>query len=152
MMISSVHKINEPCYVDTIIERKRMKMEIDCGSAESVISEQQFNRNFGHLKVKSCNKRLVVIDGKRLNILGKTDVNVQLNGNQQKLSLVILQCSNDFVPLLGRTWLDVFYTGWRKTFTKPSNDSVHAVKEEEAMDDIMSVTGWQNDFSTQASA
>ncbi|XP_062540957.1 uncharacterized protein LOC134208995 [Armigeres subalbatus] len=64
MMIASVNKISEPCYVETIIEKKRITMEIDSGSAESVISENMYMRCFKNLPLESCNKRLVVIDGK----------------------------------------------------------------------------------------
>ncbi|XP_055605241.1 uncharacterized protein LOC129753443 [Uranotaenia lowii] len=44
--IGSKPRSNGPCYVETLIENKRLTMEVDCGSAESVISEELFFRNF----------------------------------------------------------------------------------------------------------
>lgn len=60
MMISSVNRINEACYVEVFVERSKLTMEIDCGSAETVISEGLFLRNFKHCKLLPCDKKLAV--------------------------------------------------------------------------------------------
>lgn len=120
MMISAVKKNNEPCFVEVMADKKRLTMEIDCGSGESVISESLYLRIFRNYPLEHCNKKLVVIDGKRLIILGTVFVPVQIGSIHKKLSLIVLQCDNEFVPLMGRTWLDVFYEGWRNTFARPS--------------------------------
>lgn len=140
MMVSTLKNINEPCYVEVLIEQKRLTMEIDCGSAETVISEELFKISFSHLEIESCKKKLVVIDGKKLNVVGKTEVSVQLEGNTKFLSLVILNCKINFIPLMGRTWLDVFYAGWRDIFTKPkmSAGRIDMIKKEQVIDDIKS--------------
>ena len=153
MMISAVNKINEPCYVEVLADRRRLTMEIDCGSAESVISESLFLRNFSAHSLKPCNKKLVVIDGKRLAILGKVFVPVQVGDiNAQELSLVVLQCDNDFVPLMGRTWLDVFYKGRRNTFARPttSTERINALTEDETIDDVKHFPRWQDRVGAQA--
>ncbi|XP_062565572.1 uncharacterized protein LOC134227890 [Armigeres subalbatus] len=118
LMIAARSRVNEPCYVNAIIQQKGMIMEVDCGSAESVISEALFSKSFSRYPIEKNRKRLYVIDGNRLNILGKVRVTVQLNGLVEKLDLIILQCEKDFVPLMGRSWLDIFFNGWRNTFTK----------------------------------
>ncbi|XP_062707345.1 uncharacterized protein LOC134287972 [Aedes albopictus] len=119
LMISSVNKISDPCYVEALVNRTRLTMEIDCGSAESVIPEELYLRNFASCELQHCNKKLVVIDGNKLKVVGRIFVEVQLAGNQKQLSMVVLRCKNDFIPLVGRTWLDEFYAGWRNTFTNP---------------------------------
>ncbi|XP_055594646.1 uncharacterized protein LOC129745545 [Uranotaenia lowii] len=151
MKIASINKINEPCYIDVLVENKFIKMELDCGSAESVISEKQYLKYFKFLSLKQCSKRLVVIDGKRLNILGRVDALVILNGSQHRLSLVILRCDNDFVPLMGRSWMDVFYAGWRDTFIKPqmSDETIHALKDMEMVEEIKSFPGRTSHFGAQ---
>lgn len=140
LLISAVNKINTPCYVDLKIQNKRITMEIDCGSAESVISESLFLRNFKSIPVKACNKNLVVIDGKKLKVLGKVEVSVQLGESYGKLSLVILRCENDFVPLMGRTWLDIFYAGWRDVFVRPTTttDYIKAINDDDKVTDLKS--------------
>lgn len=144
LMISSVNKISEPCYVEPKVERKYLKMEIDCGSAESVISEKAFLREFKHCMLEKCSKLLVVIDGNRLKVLGKFTVLVQLNKIQHYLQLVVLSCDNDFVPLLGRSWLDVFYPTWRSTFLKPALQvgRIDADKEGKIVNDIKNFSRW----------
>lgn len=131
--MSSVNKINQPCYVEAVVENKSFNMEIDCGSAESVISEELFLRSFKNYCLERCNKRLVVIDGKRLQVLGKADVLVQLNGLKQRLPLIVLRCDNDFVPLMGRSWLDVFFGTWRQAFTQTMT-RIHSLQNEELVD------------------
>ncbi|XP_062709597.1 uncharacterized protein LOC109408458 [Aedes albopictus] len=118
MMISSINRINEACHVKVLVEKHTLTMEIDCGSAETVISEEFFLRNFGQRQLLPCNKKLAVIDGKRLKVLGKISVSVQLKGKLQQLHMIVLRCDNDFTPLMGRTWLDCFYAGWRNVFFK----------------------------------
>lgn len=71
LMISSVNKINDPCYVEVLINRKRLTMEIDCGSAESVIPEELYLQNFKNCELQHCNKKLVVFDGNKLKVVGK---------------------------------------------------------------------------------
>ncbi|XP_062551171.1 uncharacterized protein LOC134216248 [Armigeres subalbatus] len=158
MMISAKTKMNEPCYVEAVVERRRVTMEIDCGSAESVISESLFLRNFKNCRIENSNKKLYVIDGNRLNILGKVKVSVQLNGIVGEMYLIVLQGTKEFVPLMGRSWLDLFYMGWRNTFsglTKPCqriNSMAMETVREEAIVDIKYLAGRSNNFGTQTSA
>lgn len=133
LMISSVNRVNEPCFVETLIENRRITMEVDCGSAASVISEEMFLRNFRNYQLLDCNKKLAVIDGKRLKVLGKIQVFVQLGNKRHQLYLVVLKCDNDFVPLMGRTWMDCFYDGWRNVFSRP-NAIVNSIRKQDDED------------------
>lgn len=42
MMISSINRVSEAGHVDVLVDKIALKMEIDCGSAETVISEKYF--------------------------------------------------------------------------------------------------------------
>ncbi|XP_062541993.1 uncharacterized protein K02A2.6-like [Armigeres subalbatus] len=138
MMIASKRRANEPCLAELIVEDKKTTMEVDCGSAESVISEELYRRNFKNCPLEACNKRLFVIDGNRLDVLGKVRVSVRMKGIIKKLFMVVLRCDKDFVPLMGRTWLDCFYDGWRNTFSGTSVQRVNALTEDETVDRIKS--------------
>ncbi|XP_062714970.1 uncharacterized protein LOC134291352 isoform X2 [Aedes albopictus] len=146
LMISSVNKISDPCYVEVLINRKRLTMEIDCGSAESVISEELYLRNFASCELQRCNKKLVVIDGNKLKVVGKICVDVQLAGNRKQLTMVVLRCNNDFIPLVGRTWLDEFYSGWRNTFTNPplTVGNIDVADEQTVIDEVKNFS-WGKD-------
>ncbi|XP_062710511.1 uncharacterized protein K02A2.6-like isoform X1 [Aedes albopictus] len=139
MMIAARSKVNEPCYTEAIVQGRRMTLEVDCGSAESVISEALYTRYFSKFPIEQSRKRLYVIDGNRLSILGKVKVSVQLNGLVEDLYLIVLQCDKDFVPLMGRSWLDVFFSGWRNAFAGPvvTNQFVNALTVDGAREDAV---------------
>ncbi|XP_062535711.1 uncharacterized protein LOC134204921 [Armigeres subalbatus] len=151
MMISSINRINEACHVKVFVEKSVLMMEIDCGSAETVISEELFLRNFEHSKLSSCNKKLAVIDGKRLKVLGKISVSVQLKGKKQQLFMIVLRCDNDFIPLMGRTWLDCFYAGWRDIFSNPriKDEGIYKLEEESVIEELKNIARRKVDCGTQ---
>ncbi|XP_062709347.1 uncharacterized protein K02A2.6-like [Aedes albopictus] len=117
LMISTVNKINEPCMIKAKVQNCMLKMEIDSGSAVSVISEADCRKFFNAIPIRSSSRQLIVVDGARLRITGEISIQVELNGSIAKQKLVVLQCSNSFVPLIGRSWLDCFFPGWRSGFT-----------------------------------
>ena len=110
-------KVNDPVFVLTLINGKEFRMEIDTGSAVSVLSEQMYYDNFRHLTLQKCNKKLTVVNGDSLNILGYVTVRVFINNLTSIVFLVILKGGNKFAPLIGRDWLDVFFKGWRRKFS-----------------------------------
>ncbi|XP_055630853.1 uncharacterized protein LOC129771338 [Toxorhynchites rutilus septentrionalis] len=110
-------------------------MEIDSGSAVSVISEANCRRYFKGIPMCSSSRQLVVVDGARLKILGEIYVQVELNGRVAQQKLVVLKCSNIFVPLIGRSWLDCFFPGWRSCFTNTA--LVNSLNEKTGIDDIV---------------
>lgn len=75
---------------------------------------------------------------------------VQLGSMKQQLYLVILRCDNDFVPLMGRTWLDYFYTGWRNVFSKPTiiDESIHKLEEDNYIDMMKHFARWSFDIGS----
>lgn len=92
--------------VEVVVEGRKFNMEVDCGAAVSVISLITYKRCFENVKVVDCASRLVVVNGQRLNIHGKIQVSVSINNTEKH---VILDCANNFMPLLGRNWLEVFF-------------------------------------------
>lgn len=150
MMISSVNRINEACYVEVLVEKSKLTMEIDCGSAETVISEGLFLRNFKHIQLLPCNKKLAVIDGKKLTVLGRMRAMVQLGSVKQQLYLIVLRCDVDFVPLMGRTWLDIFYKDWRNVFSKPAIncESIHRLEEDDFVEKMKYFARWSFDIGS----
>lgn len=116
MLVSSINKISDPCLVELTIEGKHLKMEVDCGSSVSVISKAQYYLNFSN-PLKEYGKQLIVVNGEKLRIEGEANVFVRLNGIEAHLQLLVLDCTNNFIPLMGRTWLDLFYSDWRRFFS-----------------------------------
>ncbi|XP_058452059.1 uncharacterized protein LOC131430847 [Malaya genurostris] len=134
MMISTIRKNNDPCMVEAVVQGCVLSMEIDSGSAVSVISEADFQKLFSNIPLVSSKRQLVVVNGKRLKILGEIDVKVKLNGFEHQHMLVVLECRNRFVPLIGRSWLDCFYPDWRSGFVSVS--SVNSLTDEKGIEKV----------------
>ncbi|XP_062543125.1 uncharacterized protein LOC134210829 [Armigeres subalbatus] len=159
MKISSIKKINEPCFVEPVIEQIKMRMEVDCGSAVSVIDECDFRDYFGYLPVERYENKLVVVDGANLEVFGSVKVTVKANGIcAHQLELIILRNAKRLrriVPLFGRKWLDYFYPEWRKPF---SMDRVNQVMDsaenqiENTVEDIQRFPRWSSTLRAPAAA
>ncbi|XP_058816781.1 uncharacterized protein LOC131680076 [Topomyia yanbarensis] len=116
MLISSINRINEPCFRNVYVDGLRLRMEVDCGAAVSVISLEMYEGDFDHIPLQRCDKKLAVINGSRLKVEGQIEVKVELNGRTKTVDLIVLRNGSGFTPLLGRDWLDVFVPDWRKAF------------------------------------
>ncbi|XP_058814853.1 uncharacterized protein LOC131678636 [Topomyia yanbarensis] len=116
MLISSINRINEPCFRNVYVDGLRLKMEVDCGAAVSVISLEMYEGDFDHIPLQRCDKKLAVINGSRLKVEGQIEVKVELNGRTKTVDLIVLRNGSGFTPLLGRDWLDVIVPDWRKAF------------------------------------
>lgn len=114
--LSSLNNISEPCFVEAIVQSRKLSMEIDTGSAVSVISEMLYNNIFRHVPVLTCNKRLMVVNGDKLSVAGRISVEVLLNGFKRKVDLIVLKTGQDFIPLIGRNWLEFFFPDWKNNF------------------------------------
>ncbi|XP_055614216.1 uncharacterized protein LOC129760581 [Uranotaenia lowii] len=141
MQITSINKISEPCVVEVQIEGCNLRMEIDSGSAVSVIDENDFKQILGHLHLAPYKNQLVVVDGAKLQVLGVVKVEVFMQGlGRNNLELVVLRNNQNLrriTPLFGRKWLDVFFSGWRATFTFSSVNQISTnVRIGEVVEDI----------------
>ncbi|XP_062711311.1 uncharacterized protein LOC134289470 [Aedes albopictus] len=114
MHVSSIEK-SDPCLLNVSIEDNPVQMEVDSGSSVTVMDKNSFNSKFDIPLLKSS-KQLVVVNGSRLQVSGEVEVNVQHNDKIAKLNLLVIDCDYQFIPLLGRPWLDEFCPNWRNFF------------------------------------
>lgn len=117
LMIRSVNKLSEPCFLEANIEGRVMNMEIDSGSSVSVISRYDYRKYLAHISPKTSKRKLIVVNGSTLEILGSILVRVLINDKQAQVELIVLNCEHRFIPLMGRDWLDNFCSDWRKHFS-----------------------------------
>ncbi|XP_055548082.1 uncharacterized protein LOC129731797 [Wyeomyia smithii] len=96
-------------------------MEVDCGAAVSVISLEMYEREFDHIPLETCDKKLAVINGSKMKVEGEITVKVEFNGQAKTVQPIVLRNGSCFTPLLGRDWLDVFIPDWRKAFGSSIN-------------------------------
>lgn len=116
MMVKSKSNVNEPCLTNVLIQGKKMKMEVDCGSSVTLVGKQLYDKVFD-MPIEKFGKKLVVVNGANLAIKGKVRVEVVMNGSIKHLDLIVLDSNNDFLPLMGRDWLDEFFPQWRNAFS-----------------------------------
>lgn len=88
-------------------------MEMDTGSVVSVKDKNTYHQKFSTVPLSNSTRRLVVVSGSRLNILGELKVNVSVNNKNAVARLIVLQTDNNFTPLIGRDWMDLFFPNWR---------------------------------------
>ncbi|XP_062704998.1 uncharacterized protein LOC115266360 [Aedes albopictus] len=134
MQISCVNSITEPCLVEVVIENIKLTMEIDTGSAVAVLSENLYRKYFKHIPILTCTKKLVVVDGAKLSVVGQISVRVCINDLEIKSTMIVLKSERDFIPLLGRDWMEAFYPNWKKLFI---NNIEQTTKEQQALDPIV---------------
>ncbi|XP_062557386.1 uncharacterized protein LOC134222259 [Armigeres subalbatus] len=116
MHVSSMDK-SHPCLLELDIQGINVQMEIDSGSDVSMIGKKLFLAKF-NVPLEESFKSLVVVNGSSLKIAGEVVVSVVFQNMKAKLKLLVLDSDHDFIPLFGRTWLDVFFPNWRNSFEK----------------------------------
>jgi hypothetical protein len=95
---------NKPYYVTVLIDKHSIDCEIDTGSRISAISDVMYRKLFGHKYITKDNLMLRGYSGSRIESLGYIEVDVDLNGFQQK-SLRLYVIKGGARPLLGREWM-----------------------------------------------
>ncbi|XP_028660385.2 uncharacterized protein K02A2.6-like [Erpetoichthys calabaricus] len=89
-----------------------VKMEVDTGAAVSLISEKLFKKKLNHLPLKHPRIIIKTYTGESVPMLGKTKVQVELNGQRTKLPVYIVK--GDYPALMGRSWLEKVQLDWTK--------------------------------------
>lgn len=95
--------------VESTIDGKNIEMEIDCGAALTIIPFKLFNRLFPDRIISQSTCKLSSVSGK-INVKGQVMVTVtksNVRNNQNSFVLPLIICTEEnFIPLLGRNWLD----------------------------------------------
>lgn len=93
-------------WVTPDIEGKPLKMELDTGSAVSIISTTVYNEHFKAIKLKNTNVLLKTYSGERLSPMGALQVRVHYG----QLQLYVVPGTAP--PLFGREWLSKIKLNW----------------------------------------
>lgn len=117
---------NKPALVNISLENKVMSMEIDTGAGVSVCAWQDYKKNFAYKRLHPCDKRLKVISGDQIKVMGQIFLRKVVNGAVFHLPLIVVKTRKPFTPLLGRSWLSILTPDWRNTFEINRIDSLKA--------------------------
>ena len=92
------------------IEGKYLKMELDTGSAISVIPIRIYKELFHHKPLSVTNTILRTYSGQTINPAGIINVNVNYEGQKHNLDLFVVK--NESPSLFGRAWLKYIKLDW----------------------------------------
>ncbi|XP_062553055.1 uncharacterized protein LOC134218172 [Armigeres subalbatus] len=119
MKISGPNTDSGACLVEVLVNNKKLTMEIDTGSAVTVISEFIYKKLFNSIPLTSCHKKLVVVNGTKLDVVGQIVADILLNERKITGKLIVLKTHSEFRPLLGRDLMTTFYPKWKNAFIEP---------------------------------
>ncbi|KAK9693953.1 Zinc knuckle [Popillia japonica] len=91
--------------VDIIVNEKVVKMEVDSGSAVSIMCLNQFEKLFKNLKLGNTDIKLISYCKTPLEVRGVVSVMVKYKNIIQNLNLYVVQGNRE--PLIGREWIRV---------------------------------------------
>lgn len=97
-------------WINTEVSGVDLRMELDTGSALSVISEADYKRLFPKIKLQKTSIMLKTYTGEKVSPKGKMEVDVTYNGKTQQLELYVLK--NGGPALFGREWLRRIQLDW----------------------------------------
>ncbi|CAG2207359.1 unnamed protein product [Mytilus edulis] len=94
------------------VEGVTLKMEIDTGSAVSVISQADFSKRLGHVKLVEATITLQTYSGESIKPLRCANVKVHYKGETHALPLYVVPKGGP--PLFGREWLKHIKLDWNE--------------------------------------
>ena len=116
------HKRTE-IWIEPSINGRSLKMELDTGSALSIIPLRLYSAHFTDLELSPSSVVLKTYTGERVRPTGALDVTVECN--EQKVQAQLLVVDTCGPPLFGRDWLKLIRIDWPRVFR------VEKVKREE---------------------
>ena len=101
---------NKPITVDVLINRKKVNMEIDTGAKLSIISKVVYDKLPDKPELQHSETVLKTYSGEKIIPAGEIEVEVEYN--DQILTLPLIVAPGRTVPLLGRDWMSALQLDW----------------------------------------
>jgi len=99
-----------PITVDLTIDSQRVSMELDTGSAVSLVSEETYRQLWSDRELQPSKANLRTYSGEQLAVLGSVDTTVRYEDQQFTLPLLVIKGPGP--SLFGRNWLDRIKLNW----------------------------------------
>ena len=93
------------------VNGKLLQMELDTGSAVSVISKRDYETNFGNNKLTNTKITLKTYSGETVIPLGVFEVKVEYEGQNAMLKFYVVEKGGPV--LFGRDWLQKIHVNWK---------------------------------------
>lgn len=102
-----------PMLVKVRIQGRDKVMELDTGSARSLMSIKEFEGLHAGVALEKTRVKLQTFTGEQIEIKGEAKVQIEHNGQSLKLPLMVV-ADHGAPSLLGRDWLEVLRLDWNK--------------------------------------
>ena len=98
------------------LNQTQVEFEVGTGSRFTVMSFSDFVKHFPSCKLRDFEFPLSVVSGERLDVKGKFLISLKTQEKMQLLELIVINSKKNFIPLLGREWLNILFPKWRSAF------------------------------------
>ena len=104
-----------PIWVDVQINEKPLRLQVDSGSAYTIIPEDIFHEKLQGIELSKTDLNLETYGKEKLPLLGEAQVTVAYEGQQKQLSIVVASVANK-PPIFGKDWLSEIRLNWEQMF------------------------------------
>ena len=113
-MLTAINSVTSICngamYATPKVKGKHMKMQIDTFSTKSVMTLNDFEKNFPDVRLRKTSTMFKTYTGECVQPVGKFMADVKLHSQHRKLPLYVIEPGSN--PLLVRDWLREIHLNW----------------------------------------
>ena len=110
LKVNNVSDKDHVIWVSPEVQGRVVKMELDTGSAVSVLPYKQYKEHFCHVKLGKSVVTLKTYTGQKITPKGEMKCNVKFKGQEKKLTLQVVETPRP--ALFGRDWLSKIQLNW----------------------------------------
>ena len=108
--VNNVSDKDHVIWVSPEVQGRVVKMELDTGSAVSVLPYKQYKEHFGHVKLAKSHVTLKTYTGQKITPKGEMKCIVKFKGQEKELTLQVVETPGP--ALFGRDWLSKIQLDW----------------------------------------
>ena len=108
--VNNVSDKDHVIWVNPEVQGRVIKVELDTGSAVSVLPYKQYKKHFGHVKLAKSLVTLKTYTGQKITPRGEMKCNVKFRGQEKELTLQVVETPGP--ALFGRNWLSQIQLNW----------------------------------------
>ena len=108
--VNNMSDKDQVIWVSPEVQGRVVKMELDTGSAVSVLPYKQYKEHFGHVKLAKSLVTLKTYTGQKITSKGEMKCIVKFKGQEEELTLQVVETPGP--ALFGRDWLSKIQLDW----------------------------------------
>jgi len=103
----------KPLLIEVLINNQSISMEVDTGSAVTLVSEYTFKNKWPDTPLQTSSIKLHTYTNESLQVLGQIEAKVEYNKQKAQLPLIVVEGNGP--SLFGRDWLSQIHLDGRKS-------------------------------------